>query len=144
MFNLKTYLFGLLVVLPNVAFSADREVTVCGWFKERLVFTMWSSMAPEPDASRVAGNDLIQRTEFTTADGKVLRGYKYQSQDENGMATEPEGYILVALGNAMIADPDRSPRKYINIKHQDVPSSIFAFSGKRLPIQFVLALVLCL
>jgi len=100
----KTYLFVLLVVLPNVAFSADREATVCGWFKERMVFTMWSSMAPNPDASRVAGNDLIQRTEFTTADNKVLRGYKYQAQDENGLATEPEGYILVALGNAMISD----------------------------------------
>ena len=104
MFNLKTYLFVLLLVLPNVAFSADREATVCGWFKERMVFTMWSSMAPNPDASRVAGNDLIQRTEFTTADEKVLKGYKYQAQDENGLATEPEGYILVALGNAMIPD----------------------------------------
>ena len=104
MFNLKTYLFVLLLVLPNVAFSADREATVCGWFKERMVFTMWSSMAPNPDASRVAGNDLIQRTEFTTADDKVLKGYKYQAQDENGLATEPEGYILVALGNAMIPD----------------------------------------
>ena len=61
-------------------------------------------MAPNADASRVAGYDLIQRTEFTTADGKILRGYKYQAQDENGLATEPEGYILVALGNAMIAD----------------------------------------
>ncbi|ODN65784.1 alpha/beta hydrolase [Methylophaga muralis] len=100
----KTYLLVLLVVLPNFAFSADREATVCGWFKERMVFTMWSSMAPNPDASRVAGNDLIQRTEFTTADDKVLKGYKYQAQDENGLATEPEGYILVALGNAMIAD----------------------------------------
>lgn len=104
MFNLKTYLFVLLAVLPNFAFSADREATLCGWLKERMVFTMWSSMAPEPDASMIAGNDLIQRTEFTTADDKVLRGYKYQAQDENGLATEPEGYILVALGNAMIAD----------------------------------------
>tara|TARA_R100000935_G_C2803460_1_gene151579 strand:+ start:300 stop:1148 length:849 start_codon:yes stop_codon:yes gene_type:complete len=104
MVNLKTYLSVLLLVLPNFAFSADREATVCGWFKERLVFTMWSSMAPNPDASRVAGNDLIQRTEFTTADDKVLKGYKYQAQDENGLAMEPEGYILVAMGNAMIAD----------------------------------------
>lgn len=104
MVNLKTYLFGLLALLPNFAFSDDREATVCGWFKERLVFTLWSSMVPEPDASRVAGDDLIQRTEFTTADDKVLRGYKYQAQDENGLATEPKGYILVALGNAMIAD----------------------------------------
>lgn len=61
-------------------------------------------MAPNPDASRVAGYDLIQRTEFTTADDKVLKGYKYQAQDENGLATQTEGYILVALGNAMIAD----------------------------------------
>ncbi|WP_292414112.1 MULTISPECIES: alpha/beta hydrolase [unclassified Methylophaga] len=104
MVNLKKYLSVLLLVLPNFAFSADREATVCGWFKERLVFTMWSSMAPTPDASRVAGNDLIQRTEFTTADNKILKGYKYQAQDENGLATEPEGYILVAMGNAMIAD----------------------------------------
>lgn len=104
MFNLKTYLFVLLAVLPNLAFSADREATVCGWFKERLYFQMWSSMAPHPDASRVSGNKLIERTKFTTADGKVLKGYKYQSQNENGLATHPEGYILVALGNAMIAD----------------------------------------
>lgn len=103
MFNLKTYLFVLLAV-PNIAFSTDREATVCGWFKERLYFQMWSSMAPAPDASRVSGNKLIERTEFTTADDIVLRGYKYQAQDENGLATEPEGYILVALGNAMIAD----------------------------------------
>ncbi|MCC5796669.1 MAG: alpha/beta hydrolase [Methylophaga sp.] len=101
---LKTYVFALLVVLPNVALSTDREATVCGWFKERLYFQMWSSMAPPPDASRVAGYDLIKRTEFTTADGKVLRGYKYQAQDKNGLAMQPEGYILVALGNAMIAD----------------------------------------
>lgn len=104
MVNLKTFLFSLLAVLPNLAFSADREATVCGWFKERLVFTMWSSMAPEPDPSRVAGHDLIQRTEFTTSDDKILKGYKYQAQNENGLATEPEGYILVAMGNAMIAD----------------------------------------
>lgn len=103
MFNLKTYLLVLLAV-PNLTFSADREATVCGWFKERLYFQMWSSMAPHPDASRVSGNQLILRAEFTTADGKVLKGYKYQAQNENGLATEPEGYILVALGNAMIAD----------------------------------------
>jgi len=104
MFNLKTYLFVFLVVVSNSAFSAEREATICGWFKERLFFKMWSSAAPYPDASRVAGNDLIQRVEFTTADGKTLNGYKYQSHDENGSATDPEGYILVALGNAMIAD----------------------------------------
>lgn len=74
MVNLKKYLSVLLLVLPNFAFSADREATVCGWFKERMVFTMWSSMAPNLDASRVAGHDLIQRTEFTTADDKILRG----------------------------------------------------------------------
>lgn len=101
---LKIYLFALLLVLPNVALAADREVTVCGWFKERWVFTLWSSVAPSPDASRVAGHELIQRTEFTTGDGRVLRGYKYQAQDNNGLAMQGEGYILVALGNAMIAD----------------------------------------
>lgn len=104
MVTLKSYLFVFLVVLPNLAFSADREATICGWLKERLVFTLWSSMAPRPDASRVAGNDMIQSAEFTTADGKILKGYKYQSQDENGLATDPKGYILMALGNAMLAD----------------------------------------
>lgn len=104
MFKPKTSLLVLLVLLSNPAFAAEPEATVCGWLKERLVFKIWSSTAPQPDASRVAGNDHIESVSFTTADGKMLKGYKYQSHSENGQATQPQGYILVALGNAMIAD----------------------------------------
>ena len=104
MFNLKSCLVAFCVALPASAFSDDREKTLCGWFQERFMFQIWSTLAPSPDESRVAGNDLIQKVEFTTADGKTLKGYKYQSQDENGLVIHPKGYLLMALGNAMIAD----------------------------------------
>lgn len=103
MFYLKLY-FISLVLYSFPVFSEEREDTVCGWFKERLLFQLWSSAAPEPDESRVYESELIERVEFTTSDNKVLRGYRYLSQVEDAETTSPKGYILMALGNSMIAD----------------------------------------
>ncbi len=88
----------------NIAHANDREDTVCGWFKERLQFKMWSSAAPDPDESRIRNKRFIENVKFTTSDNKTLRGYKYQAHDPEIGFTNPEGYILMALGNAMIAD----------------------------------------
>lgn len=95
---------SILIAASSTAVSSDREATVCGWFKERFIFTLWSLAAPTPDKSRVADNPLIVSVDFSTSDNRTLRGYKYLSHDSNNALTEPKGYILMALGNAMIAD----------------------------------------
>jgi alpha/beta superfamily hydrolase len=82
----------------------ERESTICGPFKERFVFWMWNRMAPKPDASRIAGDTRIQAINFLTSDNKNLRGYKFSAHDDGGKTITPKGYILMALGNAMIAD----------------------------------------
>lgn len=92
------------ISILNVAIANDREDTVCGWFKERLLFKLWSSAAPDPDESRIHNKQFIENVSFTTSDNKILRGYKYRAHDPEIGFTNPEGYILMALGNAMIAD----------------------------------------
>lgn len=127
MFKLNSFTLFLLIIFSNVAFSADREDTVCGWFMERLLFKIWSSAAPDPDESRVSENSLIKSVEFETNDGKVLKGYKYQSHDESDATTNPKGYVLMALGNAMIADQMISKLKSFAQKGYD--AYIFDYRG---------------
>ncbi|NMH59718.1 alpha/beta hydrolase [Alteromonas ponticola] len=85
-----------------MSFASEREETVCGWLKERFMFAMWSAAAPSPDRARVADNPLITSVQFRTADNRLLHGYRYKAQTLPGETTR--GYILMALGNAMIAD----------------------------------------
>lgn len=92
------------ITVLNIAHARDREDTVCGWFKERLLFKLWSSAAPDPDESRIRDKRFIKKVNFTTSDNKILKGYKYRAHDTGIGFTNPEGYILMALGNAMIAD----------------------------------------
>lgn len=81
-----------------------REDTICGPIKERFVFWMWSRMAPTPNPLRATGNDNIDAIFFVTGDGRKLSGYKFAAHDQGGKPVEPRGYVLMALGNAMIAD----------------------------------------
>lgn len=84
-------------------YADDREEAICGTFFEPFVFWMWSSMAPKPDNGIVANIPFIEPSEFKTSDDKIIRGYKYLSN--NGYArTSPKGYILVAMGNTMISE----------------------------------------
>ena len=85
-------------------YAADREEPICGSFKEPLVFWLWSSIPPAPDKHRISDPQLITPIEFEVSDGAVLRGYKYAANDGRKNKTRPQGYVLVALGNAMIAD----------------------------------------
>jgi hypothetical protein len=101
---------GILIIMISMATTignaeaVDREATICGPIKERFYFWMWSMNAPSPDPSRVAQFKNIEPISFTTADNKKLAGYKYNSHNGNQVKTKPKGYLLVALGNAMIAD----------------------------------------
>lgn len=101
--RLGLFLLTLLCALPALA-STGREATLCGFLKERLVFQIWSANTPAPNPQRFAAHPAIERVEFETGDGKILRGYRYAVRDSHLETVQPEGYLLVALGNAMIAD----------------------------------------
>jgi len=127
MSKLKPLLFIVFITISNSALSVDREDTVCGWFKERLLFQIWSSSAPEPDESRISDNQFIISVDFKTSDKRILRGYKYQSHNINDVITEPKGYVLMALGNAMISDQMIGYLKPFSQKGYDV--YIFDYRG---------------
>ena len=101
-------LTALLLTPVHAATTADkrveRESAICGRFKEPLVFWLWSAMAPRADPSRLARDPGIDAVTFLTGDGKRLSGYKLSAHDGNGKPVKPKGYVLMALGNAMIAD----------------------------------------
>lgn len=73
------------------------ETSVCGVLREPLAFWQFRRAAGHTDAGRVAGIRDIERITFTTRDGRQLGGYKLGS-------VAPAGYLLVAQGNAMLAD----------------------------------------
>jgi len=81
--------------------SDNLEDTVCGSIAERAAFAAWSWSAgrPNPDAWRsVPGAAPVSHK---TRDGRVLRGYKI-SRTATGLPRN--GFLLVAQGNAMLAD----------------------------------------
>ncbi len=117
----KIIYFGLVVlVMVNISYASERESTICGWFKERLYFQLWSSAAPHPDESRIKSYKHIEKVKFTTSDNKKLNGYVHRAhRNENGKI-DAKGYILVALGNAMIADQMIGELKGFTKKEFDV------------------------
>ena len=73
------------------------ELAVCGAIREPFTFWLWRRLAGTPDAQRVARLKGVEPIKFTTPDGRQLGGYKLSAND-------PQGYLLVAQGNAMLAD----------------------------------------
>ena len=90
--------------MASSSYASERESTVCGWFKERLYFKIWSSSAPNPDESRIKSSKYIENVKFTTSDSRKLNGYVYRAHSNENGKIKAKGYILMALGNAMIAD----------------------------------------
>ncbi len=124
---LKYYLLlsALLFSIPTIA--SDREDTLCGWAKERLGFKIWSTLAGRAKPKRVAGIKHIEPVQFATSDNKILRGYKYNSHNSNDIATNPKGYILMALGNGGLADKTISRFKNFSLAGYDM--YIFNYRG---------------
>jgi len=95
---------GLLVAAlmsgdANAAMAADpdSETSVCGTLREPLAFWLFRGAAGSPDARRIAPIRDIERLALKTRDGRALGGYRLRHPD-------PQGYLLVAPGNAMLAD----------------------------------------
>ena len=100
--------------------ASERESTVCGWFKERFVFKLWSSMAPNPDESRIKPFKFVENVKFTTSDEKKLNGYVHRAHSDENVKIVAKGYILMALGNAMISDQTIGRLKSFAVKGYDV------------------------
>ena len=94
----------LVLIMASRSHASERESTVCGWFKERLYFKIWSSAAPNPDESRIKSSKYIENVKFTTSDSRKLNGYVYRAHINEDGKIKANGYILMALGNAMISD----------------------------------------
>lgn len=77
--------------------NPNLETSVCGFLREPLAFWSFRQAAGAPNAARIAGIRGIERLSFVTRDGRTLGGYKLRAAD-------PSGYLLVAQGNAMLAD----------------------------------------
>ena len=80
-----------------LAQEADVESAVCGAIREPFMFWLWRSMAGSPDPKRVTHIRGLEQIHFKTRDATELGGYKLAN-------TNPKGYLLVAQGNAMLAD----------------------------------------
>lgn len=101
--------FWALMILPVYAAitrsdSGQREATICGPIKEPLVFWLWSRMTPRANPTRVTRRANVEAVSFETGDRKKLSGYRFAAHDEGGTPVKPKGYVLMTLGNAMIAD----------------------------------------
>jgi len=96
---------SVFFVIHSIAASASNashalEDPICGRFKEPFVFWLWNSTAGKPNPDRLKHNDNIKDISLKTVDGKILRGYQLSSSRKEDVA----GYLLVAQGNAMLAD----------------------------------------
>lgn len=104
-------LAALLAVLAgaaahgNAAMAADNaddddtnlEQSLCGPIREPFAFWSFRRVAGRPDAARVGGIRDLEAVSFETRDHRTLRGYKLRAE-------RPWGYLLIAQGNAMLAD----------------------------------------
>jgi alpha/beta superfamily hydrolase len=95
--------FLLLIVCAATGVTAaaaqevDVESAVCGSIREPFMFWLWRSTAGHPNPKRVTHLEDVEQIHFKTRDDTELGGYKLS-------ATSPKGYLLVAQGNAMLAD----------------------------------------
>jgi alpha/beta superfamily hydrolase len=88
-----------------VGFAAQSDVAleepVCGRIKESLGFLMWRTLAGSVDDSAPARLNGSRADSIETADGRILRGLVLEASAER---PDARGYVLVAQGNAMLAD----------------------------------------
>jgi alpha/beta superfamily hydrolase len=62
-------------------------------------------MAGTPDSARVSGFSNVESVSITTVDGRLLQGYQLKAVSSGReLTTNAKGYLLVAQGNAMLAD----------------------------------------
>jgi alpha/beta superfamily hydrolase len=104
------YLFPLclLILTACVSTSTDDqghrlEESICG-FQEALAFWIWNHVAGAHVPARVQNIAHLRDITFSTKDKRTLRGYQLQSRSSVARMASAKGYLLVAQGNAMLAE----------------------------------------
>ena len=112
-FTKAAFLFGIALAVLLFVVAGWRggratplEESVCGpfGFGEAFVFSLWKMATPRPDPGRLAGLSAVEELIYETVDGRVLRGYRLRAPAPAARAGGAPAVVLVALGNAMIAD----------------------------------------
>jgi hypothetical protein len=75
----------------------DVEAAVCGSFREPFMFWLWHNLAGTANPHGLTDIQGVEPLKFQTRDGITLGGYKLAARN-------PKAYLLVAQGNAMLAD----------------------------------------
>lgn len=87
---------------PIPGYAQNLEEAVCGVL-EPIMFWLWSNAAGSPNKAYALRFPNVETLSFTAQDGRVLRGFRIKAAlDES--RTNPQGYLLIAQGNAMLAD----------------------------------------
>ena len=104
--------------------EGDLEISVCSPF-EPVVFWGWRQAAGEPDPARVRHLPYVDAVSVRATDGRILRGYRIRHGGSPSLMAE--GYVLVALGNAMLADRLVAPMTFL--RHHGFDVYIFDHRG---------------
>lgn len=83
--------------------ALNLEQAVCG-FKEPFYFWLWSTAAGRADPSRLGDLDNVEDVILVTKDRRTLKGYRLMAQPSRKPPHEVDGYVLIAQGNAVLAD----------------------------------------
>ena len=91
---------------------------VCGAWTERLLSLLYHFFAGRPDFGRVERLPGVEKIAFTTKDHRKLGGYKLGAYADS--SRERRGYVLIALGNAMLADQVLAQFQFLQVEGLDV------------------------
>ena len=94
------------------------DEAVCGFWTERLLSALYHLVAGRPDMERVQGIPGVERVSFITKDARRLGGYKLRAYPDAGR--QPRGYLLIAQGNAMLADQVAGEFRFLQADGLDV------------------------
>lgn len=87
-------------------------------------------MAGKPDSTRVSGFPNVEPVSMVTTDGRTLRGYQLNAMLSGRARTanaNASGYLLVAQGNAMLADQVLG--SFIEFSRSGIDVYIFDYRG---------------
>ena len=94
------------------------DEAVCGFWTERLLAALYHLVAGRPDMEHVQGIPGLERVSFITKDGRRLGGYKLRAYPDAGR--QSRGYLLIAQGNAMLADQVAGEFRFLQADGFDV------------------------
>ena len=94
------------------------DEAVCGFWTERLLSALYHLVAGRPDMERMQGTPGVERVSFITKDARRLGGYKLRAYPDANR--QPRGYLLIAQGNAMLADQVAGEYRFFQADGLDV------------------------